>query len=240
MMVFTRRGWLTVLNFSVVAAGLTLGALLILTGATTVKAHPEPLPAHQFAITPAQARALPTGTASTIPTVKPSVGTKPGATSTSHHPGPCSTDTSAMRISVPSLCIDAPVLTEDMVHGSFQIPDDVRKVGLDRDSAPLDSPVGTTIVAGHVDDANQGQGSFYPLTRAQPGAVIVVVDSAGRQTRWRVFRIASYSKTALPITIFDTTGPRQLVLVTCGGKLLYQPGYGHTYADNVLVYATPA
>ena len=51
--------------------------------------------------------------------------------------------------------------------------------------------------------------------------------------------MTSVSKSALPLDIFDTAGPRQLVLVTCGGPLL-RTGGGATYADNVLVYATPA
>ena len=39
----------------------------------------------------------------------------------------------------------------------------------------------------------------------------------------------------LPQAVFDASGPRRLVLVTCGGTL--EPD--HLYNDNIVVYATP-
>jgi len=45
------------------------------------------------------------------------------------------------------------------------------------------------------------------------------------------------AKNALPGSLFATTGPPRLALVTCGGS--FDPATGH-YRDNVIVWAKPA
>ncbi len=74
----------------------------------------------------------------------------------------------------------------------------------------------------------------------QPGAVVYVADPAGSVTRWRVVGLDVVIKAALPKSVFaGPTGPRQLVLVTCGGPIRNIPGVGNTYRDNVIVTAVP-
>jgi hypothetical protein len=126
-----------------------------------------------------------------------------------------------------------------MNGSSLLIPANVRDVGLDTDSAPLDSGAGTTIIAGHIDNAGQGDGSFYFLSTTRPGAAITVVAADGSRTDWKVAAVMSVPKADLPRDVFDTAGTRRLILVTCGGALLGRPGNRY-YADNTLVYATPA
>ena len=118
--------------------------------------------------------------------------------------------------------------------------DDVHLAGLDAQSAPLAARHGTTVIAGHVDDRNQGAGAFYFLYRTVPGTTVTVTAADGTVTTWRVYSVTSVEKDRLPADLFSTTGARRLVLVTCGGQLRWDPGYGYSYADNVLVYATPA
>jgi hypothetical protein len=91
-----------------------------------------------------------------------------------------------------------------------------------------------------VDNVNQGNGVFYFLHDVRPGAEITVRNGTGKNavTRWRVYKTAITKKAALPKDIWSLTGPRRLVLVTCGGPLLHLAD-GNTYEDNVLVYATP-
>ena len=44
------------------------------------------------------------------------------------------------------------------------------------------------------------------------------------------------AKTALPASLFATTGPDRLALITCGG--LFDRATGHT--DNIIIWAAPA
>jgi len=51
---------------------------------------------------------------------------------------------------------------------------------------------------------------------------------------------AQPSNPLLPPWVFaGTSGPRRLVMVTCGGSLDYIPGYGYSYRNNVIAVAVP-
>jgi sortase (surface protein transpeptidase) len=199
------------------------GVLLLWVGPThqVHSAHPQPLPEQPFAIAPDQARTLPAAAGSQT--------------------GSCTPEQVRPLVAIPALCVSAPVVTTAVDRfGSLNLPDDVHLVALDADSAPLSARRGTTVIAGHVDNRDQGPGAFYPLYRTPPGAAVTVTDANGHTSSWRVFKVISVDKNALPADLQSHTGPRELVLVTCGGALSYVPGYGYSYDDNVLVYATPA
>lgn len=67
------------------------------------------------------------------------------------------------------------------------------------------------MVAGHVDDRKQGLDALAPLRAATVGTEIVVTDSTGAATRWRVVSRELISKHALPVErIFARTGPPRL------------------------------
>lgn len=209
----------TRLVFSLVAVAVlaVAGALLIAAGHRGRSPHGQPLPERPFAIGPAAARAL------------------------ADPPAQCRPRSGRAEVDIAALCVSAPlVATRADASGALPVPDDVQRVALDLDTAPLTAASGSTVIAGHVDDANQGEGAFYPLHETRPGTKIVVTGLDGTVTAWKVFQVTSVHKGNLPAAIFRLDGRRQLVLVTCGGPLLYEPGYGNTYADNVLVYATPA
>jgi hypothetical protein len=115
----------------------------------------------------------------------------------------------------------------------------VHLAALDTGSAALRARHGTTIVAGHVDNASQGDGAFYFLYQARPGALITVTGLDHAVTAWRPYKITVAAKAALPPDIWAAAGPRRLALVTCGGPILHTPA-GSTYQDKVIVYAVPA
>jgi hypothetical protein len=215
---------------ALVASALLLaafGAGAVIQGSQTKTPHAQPLPESPFALDPSAAATLAAPQALQSP--------QPGSSAVS-----CDASTQSSMVSIPSLCINAPLVDTDESGGAVRIPSDVKHVGIDTDSAPLAATAGTTLIVGHVDDVNQGDGAFYFIHSAAAGAEITVTDSSGVSTLWKVFKVSSVSKSALPSDIFNaSTGPRQLVLVTCGGALLHINGAG-TYADNVLVYATPA
>ncbi|MGK5111589.1 MULTISPECIES: class F sortase [unclassified Geodermatophilus] len=142
-----------------------------------------------------------------------------------------------LRLAVPALGIDAPV---DPVgvrsDGAMDLPADIGRVGWYR-FGPAPGAAGSTVLAGHVDDREQGLGVLAGLRRIEAGTEVAVTDAAGATTRWRVVAREVVTKQALPLDrVFGRDGPPRLVLVTCGGPFL--PEYG-SYRDNVLVVAEP-
>ncbi|MCL2779927.1 MAG: class F sortase [Actinomycetia bacterium] len=224
-----RRGrgalWLVTLVCVVALAG---GGVLFWRGVEDSKSgpHAQPLPTSLFTVAPAEARAM------QVPAALKTPQSGSIQTSCDQYPG------AQPQVAIPSLCIYAPMVATQVVDGSLVIPQDVHQVGLDLGSAPLDSDTGTTIIAGHVDSAVQGDGVFFFLHQVEPGAEIIVVGLDNQTTKWRVNRNQIVEKSQLPTDIWAQTGERRLVLVTCGGPLLHYD-WGNTYEDNILVYATP-
>lgn len=142
-----------------------------------------------------------------------------------------------VRVTVPARGLDVPVepvgTRED---GQMAIPDDVDRAGWYR-FGPVPGAPGSAVVAGHVDDAEQGLGAMAALRGTEPGDEVVVTDAAGTETRWRVVSRESLEKQALPLDVlFRRDGPPRLTLVTCGGPFLPEVG---GYRDNVVVVAEP-
>jgi sortase (surface protein transpeptidase) len=93
------------------------------------------------------------------------------------------------------------------------------------------------VIAGHVDDREQGLGALAPLREAEVGDEVVVTDSAGTGTRWRVLSRELIQKQVLPLDrLFAREGPPRLTLITCGGPFLAEFG---SYRDNVVVVTEP-
>jgi hypothetical protein len=215
--------------------GLPAAAMLLLAGGALLAwgllrpgggPHAQPLPARPFAIDPAAARLL--------PAPPPLASPQPGSIQAACTQLPAGQP----QVTIRSLCIDAPLVATHVAGGALLIPADVHLAALDTGGAALNARQGTTIIAGHVDNVNQGYGSFYFLYQVEPGAVLTVTGLDHTVTTWRVYQTAVAAKTALPLGIWSRTGSRQLVLVTCGGPIEHTQS-GNTYQDNILIYATP-
>ncbi|RBY84045.1 class F sortase [Blastococcus sp. TF02A-30] len=141
------------------------------------------------------------------------------------------------RIAVPALGIDAPVDAVGVAaDGQMELPEDVSRVGWYR-FGPTPGAAGSAVLAGHVDDAEQGLGALAPIADAEVGAEVVVTEAAGTVTRWRVVSREVITKQVLPVDrIFAREGAPRLTLVTCGGP--FQPEL-RSYRDNVVVVAEP-
>jgi sortase (surface protein transpeptidase) len=142
-----------------------------------------------------------------------------------------------VRIQIPALGVDSAVDPVGVAAGGeMAIPDDVDRVGWYR-FGPVPGAAGSAVLAGHVDDREQGLGALAPLREATVGEEVVVTDAAGTTTRWRVVSRELITKEVLPLDrLFARSGPPRLVLITCGGPFL--PEY-RSYRDNVVVVAEP-
>ncbi len=142
-----------------------------------------------------------------------------------------------VRLAVPARGVDTavdPVGVEP--DGQMTIPADVGRVGWYR-FGPAPGDDGSAVIAGHVDDREQGLGAMAPLRDAAVGDEVVVTDAAGTAGRWRVVSREVIEKQVLPLDrLFAREGPPRLTLITCGGPFLAEFG---SYRDNVVVVAEP-
>jgi sortase (surface protein transpeptidase) len=174
----------------------------------------------------------PSSTGTTAPTSsRPAIATRDAApTAAAERPAP-------VRVQIPALGVDGPVDPVGVAaDGQMAIPEDVGRIGWYR-FGPTPGEPGSAVVAGHVDDAEQGLGELAPLREATVGDEVVVTDADGTTTRWRVVSLEVISKQVLPLDrIFGREGPPRLTLITCGGPFLPETG---GYQDNVVVVAEP-
>jgi sortase (surface protein transpeptidase) len=141
-------------------------------------------------------------------------------------------------LSLPALEVSAPVLPVGTTGGTLQIPADPDEIGWWRGSVAAGSASGSTVLAGHVDTAEQGPGALYRLTDLNAGDPVTVTLADGREVPYRVEARRTYVKgEGLPEALFHTDGPAQLVLITCGGPFDERT---LSYEDNVVVLAVPA
>ena len=208
------------------AAGVALGLALAVG-----------VPATWALTRPPAAAGAPVGQVLTAPSGTSPAPPDPGVPVRDAAPAPAPAVVPPVRLEIPALGVDAP-LAESGVRpdGQMALPDDVGRAGWYR-FGPVPGAPGSAVLAGHVDDAEQGLGELAPLREAEPGQEVLVTDAEGTSTRWRVVARELLDKQALPVDLlFTRTGPPRLTLVTCGGPFLPDVG---GYRDNVVVVAEP-
>lgn len=227
------------------AAGLALGLALAI-GAPTAWTLTRPsaaagTPVAEVLDTPAPAPSLaPTGDVPPVPaddvppeprTPAPSIPTRDAS------PAAQVSAPAPVRLQIPALGVDSAVDPVGVAaDGQMAIPEDVDRVGWYR-FGPVPGEAGSAVVAGHVDDREQGLGVLSPLREAAVGTEVVLTDAAGATTRWRVVSRELITKQVLPLDqLFTRTGEPRLTLITCGGPFL--PEF-RSYRDNVVVVAEP-
>ena len=161
----------------------------------------------------------------------------PEATARPAAPAEAEAPPAPVRISSRDLGLRAPI---DPVgvdrNGTMTLPEDVDRVGWYR-FGPAPGGDGSAVLAGHVDDVEQGLGALASIRGAEAGDELTVTDADGTTTRWRVVAREVIRKKALPLEeLFRRDGPPRLTLITCGGPFL--PEY-LSYRDNVVVVAEP-
>ncbi|SFF92314.1 class F sortase [Blastococcus tunisiensis] len=165
------------------------------------------------------------------------VGTLPEVTTRPATPDGQEQRPAPVRLSVPALGVDTtvdPVGVEP--DGQMTIPAEVDRVGWYR-FGPAPGDDGSAVIAGHVDDREQGLGAMAPLRDAQVGQDVAVTDASGTTTTWRIVSREVIQKQVLPLDrLFAREGPPRLTLITCGGPFLEEYA---SYRDNVVVVAEP-
>lgn len=101
--------------------------------------------------------------------------------------------------------------------------------------APLyGGQAGTTLIASHVSNGGYGWGALRYLYTLTGGEMIYTKDKAGQLQSWQVTRMRVEDHKSFPQEYWSAKGVRQLVVVTCGGRLRA----GH-YDKNIFAIAAP-
>lgn len=123
-------------------------------------------------------------------------------------------------------------------QGAMALPPDPSVAGWYRFGAAPSSSAGAVVIAAHVDAVGYGVGPFAHLRDVPAGTTVSVTDASGAETRWRIASVDMLEKQGLPWgSVFRVDGPRQLVLVTCGGAF---DTTTHHYESNLVITADPA
>jgi hypothetical protein len=160
---------------------------------------------------------------------------------------------SGSSLVIPALGVAAPLVAVGASGppgaASLTVPSNIGEVGwwdgtvTDRtktvqEPVPRPGQSGVAIIAGHVDSEAAGPGALYDLQYLRVGDTVQVVGSDGHDSAWTVSTTPETNpKTALPASLFVTTGRPRLALVTCGGP--FDSATGH-YVDNLIVWAVPS
>ncbi len=93
---------------------------------------------------------------------------------------------------------------------------------------------GPTIILGHIDSAQYGNGVFFNLGRLTSGDLVNVARADGSVASFRIQRVAEYPKTAFPTqSVYGNTAGPTIRLITCGGRFDASTG---SYLDNIVAY----
>jgi hypothetical protein len=142
---------------------------------------------------------------------------------------------SPVRIIIPSLRVDAPVMRlGQAAGGSIQVPPLANHdlAGwYDRSVTPGQD--GTSIILGHVDSFT-GPSVFYDVKEMTRGELVEVVRADGRTATFSVDGVQEVAKATFPSEqIYGNTPYPGLRLITCGGPF---DTATRQYLDNIVVY----
>jgi Sortase domain len=144
-----------------------------------------------------------------------------------------------VRISIPSIGVDAPVHPVGLAaDGSIAVPDVHRQDETGwYEGGPAPGQDGPAIIVGHV-DSRTGPSVFYDLRDLKSGARVDITLADGSLVSFEITSVEYFDKANLPVqrVYGDFTGPR-LRLITCGGRWL---GRDVGYSDNVIAFGTLA
>lgn len=121
--------------------------------------------------------------------------------------------------------------------GVLDVPSDVRSAGWWRGGSRLGDPLGSTLLAAHVDSTSQGLGPYVALLRVHPGQRLELRSLHLRQSfRVTSLRLVPQGPLRGHSRISGSSGARRLTLVTCAPP--YDRSHGG-YQNLAVVTAVP-
>lgn len=212
----------------VLASVIGLVSLLGGEGARHLAAPPVPPPP---ASNPAVAKPSPSTAAAPRPERKLAPYTCPAAHAAGGGDAP-------QEICIPALRVATSVIKLGLnADHTVQVPtlSQVRLAGWYRYSAPPGS-VGPTVILGHVDSAEYGEGVFFHLSALRAGDQVRVQRGDGKVAVYRINQVVQVSKKHFPTdAVYGATSGPAIRLVTCGGTFDASTG---NYLDNIIAYGT--
>lgn len=141
------------------------------------------------------------------------------------------------RFAAASIGVDLPVVQTGVAEdGRMELPETNRAVAWYGFGSRPGDPVGTTVLAAHVDTRSEGLGPFVRLRELRRGAELAVTDASGSTRRYLVTAVDDVPKSQVSVDqLFRRDGPPALTVLTCGGPFSRQTGY----RDNIVVTAHP-
>ena len=188
--------------------------------------------------------ALPTPPAGSSGAPRPEAASSPSATAgvplfgTAPPPSPGQSSLPIpTSFSIARLGITMKVRAEGVAgDGQMALAPTPAEIGWYRYGSRPGDPVGSTVLAGHLDEPDYGIGPLVQLTNLRQGDILTVT-SGSTVHRYSVTSVTSIKKTALDLTaLFTRLGPPQLHVVTCGGNFDQETRH---YDANVVVVANP-
>ena len=142
-----------------------------------------------------------------------------------------------VRIKVPSVGIDAKVVpVGTRADGAMATPGTLTDVAWYKDGTHP-GQAGNAVFAGHVNNGLTTAGVFAPLSKVAIGDYITLADKEGKALVYKVSALDQYPADEAPAaSIFTTTGPSHIVLITCDGD--WVPAQ-KTFDKRLVITATP-
>jgi LPXTG-site transpeptidase (sortase) family protein len=139
------------------------------------------------------------------------------------------------RLRVPSIGVDAQVESiGQKSDGSMGTPSSFERAAWYKLGSKPGEP-GNAVIDGHVNNALTSAGVFEHLPKVSIGDIVEVSDEAGHKITYRVREINEYAPNDAPLkSIFATSGPSQVVLITCDGE--WDPS-AHQFNKRLVVVA---
>ena len=122
---------------------------------------------------------------------------------------------------------DVAAIDDEIVAG-----DEARRV-----AGKIDRGMGNVVFAGHVNNALTKSGVFGHLSQVHLGDYITVSDASGKALMYKVKAVDEYPADQAPAdSIFSSTGPSQLILITCDGDWVSSQ---KSFDKRLVITATP-
>ncbi|GGJ77953.1 class F sortase [Streptomyces camponoticapitis] len=141
----------------------------------------------------------------------------------------------ATRIRIPSVHVDAPMTRVSLdPEGWIDAPPPGRPdlAGHFRGSV-TPGEQGTSVIVGHV-DTGRGPAVFYDLGRLARNSRVEVARADGTTAVFTVYGVKGFTKRGFPAaSVYRLTGAPELRLITCGGAFSEKTGY----QGNVVAFA---